>query len=157
MHNAPSVVFPVGRCAFPAWLLAALGALSAAMGILFFIESDSQASGFPAWLPIVAGVGGWLIWATWATLNWLRSPQGTLRWEPRRVEPGSTPGAWSWTDSAVAEPLVLSSVERVIDLQGRVLLRFGGPGLGQQWAWVEQRSSPTRWNDLRRALLASGA
>ncbi len=157
MHNAPSVVFPVGRCAFQAWLLGALGAVSAAVGMLFLIESDLRTFGVRGWLPCVAGVVGWLIWATWAFLSWLRSPQGTLRWEPWRVEEGGASGVWSWTDHAGAEPQVLSGMERVLDFQSRVLLRFCEPGRGQRWVWVERGAFPARWNDLRRALVASRA
>ena len=46
-------------------------------------------------------------------------------------------------------------MERVLDLQDRVLLCFSGPGVGRRWAWVERSGSPGRWNDLRRALVAS--
>ncbi len=157
MHNAPSVVFPVGRCAFQGWLLVALGAVSAAVGTLFLVESDFRTLGVWGWFPGVAGVVGWLLWATWACLSWLRSPQGTLHWESRRVAEEGANSAWSWTDRNCSEPLTLNSMERVLDLQGRVLLRFCGPGVGQRWAWVERSGSPARWNDLRRALVASRA
>jgi hypothetical protein len=157
MHNAPSVVFPVGRCAFQGWLLVALGAVSSAVGTLFLVESDFRNLGVWGWFPGVAGVVGWLLWTAWACLSWLRSPQGTLHWEPRRVAEEGAKGAWSWTDRNCSEPLTLNSMERVLDLQGSVLLRFSGAGVGPRWAWVERRSSPGRWNDLRRALLASRA
>lgn len=156
MYNAPSVVYPVGRSAFHGGLLVALGVVSAAVGVMCLVESDFRALGVWAWLPGASAGAGWLFWATWACLSWLRLPRGTLRWDSQRVEEGSTSsGAWSWTDRAGSEALVLSGMERVLDLQDRVLLRFSGPGLGRRWAWVERSGSPGRWNDLRRALVAS--
>lgn len=154
MHNAPSVVFPVGRCAFHGWLLVALGGVGGAVGMLFLVESDVRNLGVWGWLPGVAGMAAWLLWTTWALLTWLSSPQGSLHWESRRVAEEGTSGAWSWADRNCPEPLTLNSMERVLDLQDRVLLRFSGPGVGRRWAWVERRSSPGRWNDLRRALVA---
>jgi hypothetical protein len=157
MHNAPSVVYPVGRCAFQGWLLMVLGALSAAVVALFLVESDFRTLGVSAWLPGAVGVGVWLSWGTWACLSWFRAPQGSLRWEPRHVEEEGSRGAWFWADGAGSEAVLLGSVERVLDFQGRVLLRFCGPGVGHRWAWLERRSLPARWGDLRRALLASRA
>jgi len=157
MNNAPSVVYPVGRCAFQGGLLVALGGVSGAVGLLFLAEMDFRTLGVRGWLPGVAASALWLIWMTWALLSWRRSPQGSLRWEPqRRVEDGIN-GAWSWTDRAGSEPLTLTSVERVLDLQGCILLRLSERGERPRWAWIERSSSPARWNDLRRALVSSCA
>ncbi|AOF85162.1 hypothetical protein BSY239_2522 [Hydrogenophaga sp. RAC07] len=155
MHNAPSVVFPVGRCAFHGWLLVALGGVSGAVVALFLVESNFRNLGVWGWLPCVAGIAVWLSWTTWALLTWLSSPQGSLHWDSRRVAEDGTRGAWSWTDRNHSEQLILNSMERVLDLQDRVLLRFRGPGMGRRWAWVVRSGSPGRWSDLRRALVAS--
>ena len=85
MHNAPSVVFPVGRCAFQGWLLVVLGMVGAAVGALFLVESDFWRLGAWGWLPGVTGMCVWLIWAAWAFANWRRSPQGSLRWDARQL------------------------------------------------------------------------
>ena len=154
MQNAPSVVFPVGRCAFQGGLLVALGMLSAAAGALFLVESDFQWLGAWGWLPGVTGLGVWLIWAAWAFASWQRSPQGSLRWDARPLADSGVQGIWSWSDGMASEPVELSNVERVLDLQSRVLLRLGGPGMGRQWVWVESGGCPARWNDLRRALVS---
>ena len=155
MHNAPFVVYPVGRCAFQGWLLVCLGFLTAAVGVLLVLESQVRTLGVWHHASYLAGMFGWLMWVVWACLSWLRSPDGSLQWEPRGAQENTTKGSWSWIDSKGKEPLALSQVERVLDLQSRVLLRFGGQGMGQRWAWAEQSSFPVRWHDLRRALVAS--
>lgn len=157
MHSAPPVVYPVGRCAFQGWVFAVLGGLSASVGSLFLIESDVQSQGLWGWITCSAGILAWLVWMAWAFLSWNRSPEGALHWSPGGGQGMGDASSWSWTDRASAEPLVLSDVERVLDLQGRVLLRVAGPGLGQRWLWVEQSGYPERWRDLRRALVSSRA
>ena len=157
MHNAPSVVFPVGRCAFQGWLLVVLGMVGAAVGALFLVESDFWRLGAWGWLPGVTGMCVWLIWAAWAFANWRRSPEGSLRWDARQLAESGVQGIWAWTDRMASEPVELSDVERVLDLQSRVLLRICGPGMGRQWVWVESGSCPARWNDLRRALVSGRA
>jgi hypothetical protein len=157
MRNAPSVVFPVGRCAFQGWLLVALAGLSGLSGLLFLVVSDVRILGGWGRLDCALGVVVWLAWTTWAALSWLRSPEGTLHWVSGCSEEGHPGGNWSWTDRTGAEPVILTGMERLIDLQSRVLLHFSGPKIGAQWVWAERASSPSSWNDLRRALLASRA
>ena len=154
MQNAPSVVFPVGRCAFHGGLLLVLGMAIVAVGALFLAGLGGGTLGAWIWFPGVAGAVAWLIWAAWAFLSWQRSPRGSLRWEPQRGAEGGAPGTWSWIDRSAHEPQALSDVERVLDLQGRVLLRVCGAGVGRQWVWVERSGAPAHWNDLRRALLS---
>lgn len=155
MHNALSVVYPVGRCAFQAWLLVFLGLLSAAVGVLYLLVSDFSTTRPWGLVAPVAGVVGWMLWVAWALLSWFRTREGVLHWNPVRGQDGAEAGPWSWTDRLGAEPLRLSGVERVLDLQDRVLLRLLTPGAGQRWVWVERRDQPARWGDLRRALASN--
>ncbi len=157
MHSAPSVVYPVGRCAFHGWLLLALAGVSGAVGVLFWAGSDFRSRDIQDWIPCVAGTSAWLIWTAWALMSWSRSPRGSLRWESRRLAEGGANGAWSWTDRVCPEPMTLSGVERVLDLQGCILLRVSGRSVSPRWAWIERSSSPAHWNDLRRALVSSRA
>ena len=41
-----------------------------------------------------------------------------------------------------------------IDLQRAMLLRLHNPDGARTWIWVERLAEPSRWLDLRRALLA---
>ena len=157
MHNAPSVVYPVGRCAFQGWMLVLLGGVTAGVGFLFLLESHAQVRGFWTWSSNLAGAIGWVAWVTWAFVCWRRSPQGELHWNPPHVDGDGVSGAWSWIDPVSAEPLALSRVEDVLDLQDWVLLHITGPGVSGRWLWVEQRAFPARWLGLRRALVSSRA
>jgi hypothetical protein len=151
------VVYPVGRCAFHARLLVLLGGVGVGVGVFFVFESNFQSSGLWGWLACSAGILTWLVWMAWAFLSWIRSPEGSLHWRPNRGQEMDGASAWWWTDQPASEPLVLSKMERVLDLQDRVLLRVCGAGMGQRWVWVERSAFPARWSDLRRALVSSRA
>lgn len=156
MHSAPSVVYPVGRCAFQAWLLVALGGVTAVVGVVFVIGSNFSNQGVWGWFFGSSFVLAWLAWAAWACGNWYHSPEGTLKWESEGGS-NSINGVWTWSGGTVTEPAVPCGVERVLDLQCRILLRIREPGGVQHWIWVERDTSPARWSDLRRALVSSRA
>lgn len=156
MHSAPSVVYPVGRCSFQARLLIALGGAAALAGMAFLVESNFSSQGVWGSFFRIALILGWLVWVIAACVTWLRSPEGTLRWEPQGGSEGIN-GAWTWSDGTAAEPAGLSGVERVLDLQSRLLLRIRESGGRPRWVWVERNSHPARWSDLRRALVSSQA
>lgn len=155
MQSAPSVVYPVGRSAFQAGLLVFLGLATATTGALYLFTSNfSLGLARDAVVPVL-GALGWLSWVSCACWNWSRSPEGSLHWQPVRgpEEPGTS--GWSWAEGLHAGPVGLSGVERVLDLQDRVLLRFRLPGAGHRWVWAERSVLPTRWADFRRALMSS--
>ena len=70
MRNAPSVVYPVGRSAFQAWLLVFIAGLSGAVGASFLFGLDAPAQGLWGWLTCSAGVLAWAVWSAWAFLSW---------------------------------------------------------------------------------------
>lgn len=158
MHNAPSVVYPVGRCVLYAGLLAMLGGL----GVLVLLLWWWPWLGAPGDSPLVVRVAGvlgallWLAWAGFAWRSWLRSPVGQLQWDALGApDSGSArAGVWRWRRDAYADGLTLQRVERVLDLQSRLLLQLREPGTARHWVWVERTRDPARWNDLRRALVS---
>lgn len=157
MRNAPSVVFPVGRCAFYAGLLCALAGLGLLVLLLWWWPWLGAAADVP-WLTRVAGwLGGllWLGWAGFAWRSWLNAPVGWLQWDAlgAPVSGQTRAGVWHWHRDALADGAPLQQVERVLDLQSRMLLRVRNPDGAHRWLWVECDSDPTRWNDLRRALV----
>ncbi|WP_325345141.1 hypothetical protein [Xylophilus sp.] len=91
---------------------------------------------------------GWLTWAiglAWWLAAWRRSPRGQLAWTGAqwRWQPGSMPAGESAGQLAVrldAQRFLLAAWQ---PLDG------GGPAC---WFWLERRSDPGRWPDLRRAV-----
>jgi hypothetical protein len=151
MRSAPAVIYPVGRSSFFAVALLILGAL----GALTLMGWGYLASG------VVWGwglSGGFVLFALWVLLarrTWMQAPSGVLRWDP--VESASEvslrAGGWLWRHDSAREGVPVQGIGIVIDLQRWMLLRWGDSGVS--WAWVEQQRSPERWQDLRRALVAS--
>jgi hypothetical protein len=153
MRNAPSVVYPVGRCALYGRVLLVLGCAS----LLIWMGWGVSASMFDQWLFWLGG-SVWLLWALCSGRAWAGTPEGLLQWDSL-ADPGAGPqrgGAWIWSSASGSGGSVLRVVASVIDWQSGMLLRLAGPGGATQWAWVERSRAPERWDDLRRALLASG-
>ena len=134
MHAAPSVTYPVGRSAFAGLLLACVAAAGLAAVLAFTLQSDGfgwrQAAAWAAWAAAVLP----------AATAWLRSAHGALRWDGL---------AWQWDEGGRAMP---GQPEIALDLQSRLLLRWGGEGSATRWLWLERTSAPSHWDALRRAV-----
>ena len=154
MHNAPSVIYPVGRCRFLAAFMALLALAGLGMLLLWW-TAVRHASLAQAWTAS-AGAVLWLVWATWATRDWRRSHRGRLEWDSQAptasLALADGQGVWRWRDGACVEATRLDGVALAVDLQRLALLRLRIAGRDSRWIWVEQRCEPARWNDLRRAL-----
>jgi hypothetical protein len=151
MRSAPSVVYPAGRCAFYAGLLAVWGLTG--LALLIWVAHRLP---LETWM---AGSALWLMWATVAAVSWRRSPTGRLQWDAsatRLADPSQPAGAWLWHSAAYRDGVILSRVERVQDLQRWMLLRLHNPDGARTWVWVEGARDPDRWSDLRRAVVAHG-
>lgn len=151
MRNAPSVMYPVGRCAFHGQLLLVLAVVVAAS------LWGWRGSGVDTRLWLTALTAA-LFWLAWALRAWWHAPTGQLHWDAlasglQRTEAG----VWFWLDSAGLAPQPVLGVEQALDLQQVVLLRLRSAGLAPRWVWVQQHSDPARWLDLRRALLRASA
>ena len=159
MHNAPSVIYPVGRCRFFAVMLLLL-ALVALTTLILWWSTVSIRSSFHLWVGWV-GAALWLGWAFLAAKDWRHSPRGRLEWDAHApavsLFPTEGQGAWLWRDARRMEATCLYGLEVAVDLQILALLRLKGPGCHPRWTWVERRRDPLRWNDLRRAILSTGA
>lgn len=149
MRNAPSVSYPVGRCAFHGCLLLLTGLAAAVAGVLWWLLSWAP----PGWLGGL-GVGVWAIWAALALRSWRRVPTGCLQWDAHAsadtVRTGN--GCWRWSGSEGEPVLTLDTVQTVLDAQGVMLLRLTTPAGPCQWVWVDRARDLARWDDLRRAL-----
>ncbi len=150
MRNAPSVTYPVGRCAVHGAVLAclsALGLLALALLKVFWMTVSLER----------LGIGGlvWLLWVALALRTWWRTPEGQLQWDARAADVATAlvgrAGGWRWLGSDVSAT-DLDRVEWVLDAQATLLLRVYPRTESARWVWLEARRDPGRWDDLRRAL-----
>jgi toxin CptA len=132
MHYAPSVTYPVGRSRFALALAAGLWLAGAAALAGWLAGSAGWSWRHGAGLAALLGAGAF------ALAGWLRAPVGEL---------SGSGDSWTWGEDLPGR------VEAVLDLQGRMLLRWhaaaGGAAL---WLWVERKHAPRRWDALRRAV-----
>ena len=138
MHNAPAVTYPVGRSHFQGWLIGVLALIGCAAGLLW-----SSQPGALNWRHYVFALSS-LLTSLGAGVRWLRSPAGRLRWDGQ---------SWCWSETpSGSDKMGLLAVQ--LDLQGLLLVRFQ-PEIGSPfWLWLERRTQPARWQDLRRAAFA---
>lgn len=147
MHNAPSVSYPVGRCAFQRRLLLAQTVLS----LLLML-------GWALTQPVTwAWLGVSVVLAAMTLLQWRTtgSQSRTLLWSDGvwLIQPTSMPL------STTAARHCVGAVKPVFDGQSTLLLRWQSTsdrlGSGRRWLWLNQSSSPSQWLDLRRAVYGS--
>lgn len=161
MRNAPSVIYPVGRCRLYGTLLLLTGALAFAVWLYGMSLFPAQARWWggvavgeqgAAW----AGGGLWLLWSGFAWRSWRRMPVGWLQWSAGAGLRGQS-GEWHWRSAAQEDGALLLHVALVLDLQSHALLSLRNPDAAHRWIWVEAARDPLRWHDLRRALRAARA
>lgn len=142
MHNAPPVVFPVGRFVWGPRLALALAALISGALAAWLVWMDASASVL-AW-----AVCTWLV-AVWGTAWWMPREflhQGELAWDGE---------AWHCLGSAAEDGPVQLSL--TLD-GGHFMLVSVQPAahLGlQAWprhAWLRRADMPSRWHGFRCAV-----
>ena len=97
---------------------------------------------------------GWGLWGAAGFLCWQgrqRAMAGWLRWDG---------GAWWWRPSlpdAFATPdwQTVAHLQVEWDCQFAFLVRWSSPQAGAQYGWVECRTAPWLWSDLRRAVYSA--
>jgi hypothetical protein len=142
MHNAPSVSYPVGRCAFQRWVFVGLSVISC--GVLAAWASQQSIS-WAWWF----AAGFWLV-ALWGGGYAYSRAVGTLTWSGQ-----------FWCLHGLPEPAddLLGDVSVCMDAQGALLLKWEPLSDGKQgatrWLWLGAETSPKVWQDLRCAVFAS--
>jgi toxin CptA len=138
MHNAPSVSYPVGRCAFQRWLY-----------VLFTVFTSAV---LLAW---ALNQGVTLIWCVATTaavlglyLGWYSLKQvGMLTWDGQ---------IWCLHDQGTGHEDDLGEVRVMLDVQRALLLRWQPTSdtlrAKSHWLWLGSQASDNSWQDLRRAL-----
>ena len=140
IHNAPAVVYPLGRSRFLGQLLFGFwfaGLLSVAAWLFTSQRFDWRiAMAFAVVLGSSAA----------AYLSWRHQPIGELHWD------GS---AWRWESASYQTGVVEQEIIVMADFQSSILLRLKNPASANLWLWPEKRTFPARWLDLRRAIYST--
>jgi toxin CptA len=138
LHNAPPVVYPLGRSRFLGALL--LGAwLSGLFGILLW---HSQGTGLLDWRFVLMGttvLGAGIA----AGIAWRGSSVGRLAWDGQ---------VWRWESLGYQAGTTEYELCVLGDFQQLLLLRLEDSDHACLWLWAERRAMPERWLDLRRAI-----
>ncbi len=139
-HNAPSVVYPVQRSStLGSWLLAVWGL---GLCILALWTLSSTAWGWRASVAAVVAAGTGLA----ALMSWRASRCGQLAWDGQ---------SWHWDSLTRLCSSEQSKLSVVVDAQFALLLLFEAVSGTRHWLWVERKSQPERWMDLRRAVYSA--
>ena len=146
MHEAPSVTYPVGPCAWydrVLWLALVLVALA---GLAVAVWGQA-----PSGMDLAVALVLWLCAVGAVALHLARIPKGQLTW---RCEPGEvSAGEWVWQPEVGRAALVTVSV---VWQSNRVLGLRMLDGLGHShWVWAQADEAPQDWLALRRALISS--
>jgi hypothetical protein len=138
MHNAPSVSYPVGRCAFQRWLYVLFTVLTSAVLLAWALNQ-----------------GVTLIWCVATTaavlglyLGWYSLKQvGMLTWDGQ---------IWCLHDQGAGHEDDLGEVGVMLDVQRALLLRWQPTSdtlrAKSYWLWLGSQASDNSWQDLRRAV-----
>lgn len=137
-HNAPPVVYPLGRSRFLGAFLLGLWLCGLLLTLLWFFQTTRQ----PDWrialaLLCVAGAGAA------AYTGWRNAPAGRLAWDGQ---------VWRWESPGYQAGAAEYELSVLADFQRALLLRLENQAHARLWLWVERRGMPERWLDLRRAV-----
>ena len=136
-HNAPSVVYPLGRSRLQGLLL--LGFWFVGAAVVGRWLALSQAFGWQQGLGLLLlGAASFAAWA-----GWKNSAVGRLAWDGQ---------VWRWESRGYQAGSAEHIVSVAFDGQALLLLRIDNPDQARLWLWAERRMCPERWMDLRRAV-----
>jgi len=136
-HNAPSVVYPLGRSHFGDLFLLGCWLTGLSLVVLWFYTARlvDWRIGLEIFAICSVGVG--------IKKYGGNSPVGQLAWDGE---------AWRWESSGYQTGLAEQTISVVVDLQDVLLLRLENQARAKMWLWVEKKKMPERWLDLRRAV-----
>jgi toxin CptA len=139
MHNAPSVSYPVGRCAFARRFSWGLASLTWLVWLGWLMQQGASALVLVAGgLGLIAGVAAWRSY---------QAQGGTLTWDGQ---------VWCWHDAPLHDD-TLGELQVLLDLQHTLLLRWQPSDKTTSFQtvnlWLSAESAPDFWQDLRRAVL----
>ena len=137
LHNAPPVIYPLGRSYFSGALL--LGLWLAGLLLVLAWYDLTRPSGWR----LVSGCAAVLVAGVAAGAGWKSVPRGQLAWDGE---------VWRWESVRDQTGNAEHELAVIADFQTCLLLRLQNQARASLWLWVEQRALPARWLDLRRAV-----
>ncbi len=136
-HNAPPVVYPLGRSGFQGCVLAGLWFIGLLVLLLWY-DTLRQVD----WR-ICSGAAALVVAGVAATIGWINSPAGQIAWDGQ---------FWRWESQLYQTGVAQQQLSVIADFQHLLLLRIENQAHASLWLWVERKAFPTRWLDLRRAV-----
>lgn len=137
IHNAPPVVYPLGRSAFQGWLLLGLWLAGLQVFVLWIYASRHQDTTALVLAASILAAG----FASWR--GWKNAPVGLLAWDGQQ---------WRWESTGYKAGIAEQELTVIADFQRILLLRIQNQAKASLWLWAEQKVFPDRWMDLRRAV-----
>lgn len=136
MRSAPSVTYPVGRSRSASQLVVLVGVLG-------------TCSAFAACC--LRGILDWRVFLLVSGV--LVAALGVCRCSSRQVGTSQLEfDGRHWMASGGMTVVRGAAVRVALDFQSLMLVRLVRPGRSEYWAWLDRRSMPERWADLRRAV-----
>ena len=136
-HNAPPVVYPIGRSRVQGLVLLVLWC-AGALGVALWAQATREVD----WRILCAFVAVLLAGAAVYT-GWKNSPVGQLAWDGQ---------SWRWESPGYQTGVAEQTLSVVADFQNLLMLRLENQAKARLWLWTERGASPARWMDLRRAV-----
>jgi toxin CptA len=136
-HNAPPVVFPLGRSRFQGQLLFGLW-LAGLFVVSLWIYVAQQMD----WRTVLSS-GAVLVTGAAAYIGTQHVQVGQLAWDGE---------VWRWETQNYHGGSTEYELSVVADFQHRLLLRLQNQARYKVWLWLECQAAPERWLDLRRAV-----
>jgi hypothetical protein len=146
MYSAPSVSYHAGRSRFQGLMTVLLWLAAAALWVtwVFQVEHLQWRQWLTMLVLLLSGtVAGWI---------WWRTPTGILQWNTRNLQSGQTGPSWLWQANHHLTQAGTISVH--LDFQRLVLLLHTCEQGRRRWLWLAQRTDPSNWMALRRAVFA---
>lgn len=137
LHNAPPVVYPLGRSRFQGLVLLGLWLAAGLLVMLWWLAAPKLDWRFALAAVVLLGAG----WA--ARTGWENSPAGQLAWDGQ---------VWHWESQGYQAGTAVLELSVLLDFQRILLLRLENQAHARLWLWAERASMPDRWLDLRRAV-----
>jgi hypothetical protein len=136
-HSAPPVVYPLGRSRFQASFLLGLWLAGVLLAGFWFLAAPRLDWRLGV-VCVCSLIGGWA-----ALSSWRNAPVGQLRWDGQN---------WCWESPGYQTGVAEQQLFVLADFQHLMLLRIENQAHASLWLWMERRSMPERWLDLRRAV-----